>query len=38
VEDEGWAGAVEERDGVCFMIAMRGSEEELRSYLADRQR
>jgi hypothetical protein len=38
VADEGWAGAVEERDGVCFMIAMRGSEQELRSYLADRQR
>ena len=38
VEDEGWAGAVEERDGVCFMIAMRGSEEELRSYLAERAR
>lgn len=38
VEGEGWAGAVEERDGVCFMIAMRGSEDELRSYLADRQR
>ena len=26
VEGEGWAGAVEQRDGVCFMIAMRGSE------------
>ena len=38
VEGEGWAGAVEERDGVCFMVAMRGSEEELRSYLKDRQR
>ncbi len=38
VEGEGWAGAVEARDGVCFMIAMRGSEEELRSHLADRQR
>ncbi len=36
--DEGWAGAVQERDGVCFMIAMHGSEEELRSYLSDRQR
>ena len=38
VTSEGWAGAVEDRDGVCFMIAMRGSEEELRSYLADRRR
>ena len=36
VASEGWAGAVEDRDGVCFMIAMRGTEEELRSYLADR--
>jgi hypothetical protein len=38
VEGEGWAGAVQERDGVCFMIAMHGSEEELRSYLGDRAR
>ena len=38
VEGEDWAGAVAERDGVCFMIAMRGTEQELRSYLADRQR
>lgn len=38
VEGEGWAGAVEERDGVCFMVAMRGSLEELRAYLADRAR
>ena len=35
VEGDGWAGAVQERDGVCFMIAMHGSEEELRSYLND---
>jgi hypothetical protein len=38
VEGEGWAGAVQEREGVCFMIAMHGSEEELRSYLGDRKR
>jgi hypothetical protein len=38
VADEGWAAAVTERDGVCFMIAMRGTEEELRSYLAGRSR
>ena len=38
VEAEGWTGAVTERDGVCFMIAMHGSERELRSYLADRQK
>jgi hypothetical protein len=35
VQGEGWAGAVEQRGMVCFMIAMRGSEEELRSYLSD---
>ncbi len=38
VEAEGWTGAVRERDGVCFMIAMHGSENELRSYLTDRQK
>lgn len=38
VEGEGWAGAVQQRAGVCFMIAMQGSEEELRSYLGDRSR
>jgi hypothetical protein len=38
LEADGWAGAVEQRDGICFMVAMHGSEEELRSYLADRRR
>jgi hypothetical protein len=38
VEGEGWAGAVTEREGVQFMIAMHGTEDELRSYLADRSR
>lgn len=38
VEVDNWAGAVMERDGVCFMIAMRGTEEELRTYLGDRMR
>ncbi|MGH8094440.1 MAG: hypothetical protein ACREIF_13390 [Chthoniobacterales bacterium] len=38
VEAEDWAGAVAVRNGVCFMIAMHGSEKELRSYLADQQR
>jgi hypothetical protein len=38
VDGDDWAGAVQEREGVCFMIAMRGSEEELRSYLGDRIR
>ncbi|MGI8957170.1 MAG: hypothetical protein ACR2II_09695 [Chthoniobacterales bacterium] len=38
VEAENWAGAVLEREGVCFMIAMHGTEEELRTYLGDRGR
>ncbi len=38
VDGDGWAGAVVERDGVCFMFALRGTEEELRAYLADRIR
>ncbi len=38
VEVDLWSGAVLERDGVCFMIAMRGTEEELRTYLGDRMR
>jgi hypothetical protein len=38
VEAEGWSGAVRERDGVCFMLAMRGTEKELRAYLADHER
>ncbi|MEO8043983.1 MAG: hypothetical protein ABI674_03675 [Spartobacteria bacterium] len=38
VDGDHWAGAVMERDGVCFMIAMRGTEEELRTYLGDRMR
>ncbi len=35
IEGEGWAGAVREHDGVCFMIAIRGSEKELRSFLQE---
>lgn len=38
VENEGWTGAVEEHNGVCFMIAMRGSKEDLKPYLAERQK
>lgn len=38
LEGDGWAGAIEERDGVCFMIAMHGNEAELRSYLVERGR
>ncbi|MEO7168296.1 MAG: hypothetical protein ABI787_12850 [Spartobacteria bacterium] len=38
VDGDGWAGAVAERDGVCFLFAMHGTEAELRTYLADRLR
>ncbi len=37
VENEGWTGAIQERNGVCFMIAMRGSKRELKAYLIARQ-
>ena len=33
VEQEGWTGAVRQRNGVCFMAAIRGSEKELAPYL-----
>jgi len=33
VELEGWTGAVTQRNGVCFMAALRGSEKDLRAYL-----
>src|SRR5437764_12270850 len=33
VELEGWTGAVPQRNGVCFMAALRGSEKDLRVYL-----
>ncbi|HEY5036213.1 MAG TPA: hypothetical protein VII74_03670 [Chthoniobacterales bacterium] len=35
VEAEGWAGAIEEHNGVCFMIAKRGSKADLRPYLSE---
>ncbi|MGI9089344.1 MAG: hypothetical protein ACR2HH_16650 [Chthoniobacterales bacterium] len=34
VEQEGWAGAVEARSGVCFMAALRGEAKDLAPYLA----
>ena len=34
VHQEGWVGAVTERNGVCFMVALRGPEKDLTSYLA----
>jgi hypothetical protein len=33
VELEGWSGAVQQRNGVCFMAAIRGEEKDLRPYL-----
>jgi hypothetical protein len=33
VELEGWTGAVTQRNGVCFMAALRGSEKDLLAYL-----
>ncbi len=34
VEQEGWAGVVREKNGVCFMAALRGSARDLAPYLA----
>jgi PII-like signaling protein len=33
VELEGWTGAVTQRNGVCFMAAIRGREKDLQAYL-----
>ena len=33
VELEGWTGAVQQRNGICFMAAIRGTEEDLGRYL-----
>jgi hypothetical protein len=33
VELEGWTGVVTQRNGVCFMAAIRGSEQSLKPYL-----
>jgi hypothetical protein len=33
VELEGWTGAVTQRNGVCFMAALRGREKDLQPYL-----
>ena len=30
---EGWTGAVQQRNGVCFMAALRGREKDLAPYL-----
>jgi hypothetical protein len=37
VELEGWAGAVQQRNGVCFMAAIRGGEKDLMPYLEKRK-
>ena len=34
VDQEGWVGAVEEREGVCFMAALRGREKDLAAYIS----
>ncbi len=34
VEQEGWTGAVQVKNGVCFMAALRGDKRDLRPYLA----
>ena len=33
VELEGWTGAVQQRNGVCFMAVIRGREKDLAPYL-----
>ena len=35
VRQEGWVGAVTERNGVCFMAALRGNEKDLEPYLSE---
>ncbi len=37
VELEGWTGAVQQRNGVCFMAAIRGREKDLKPYLEKRK-
>jgi len=34
VDQEGWTGIVSERNGVCFMAALRGREKDLAPYIA----
>jgi hypothetical protein len=34
VDQEGWTGVVAERNGVCFMAALRGREKELAPYIS----
>jgi len=37
VELEGWTGAVQQRNGVCFMAALRGRQKDLAPYLEKRK-
>src|SRR5213596_1700042 len=37
IQQEGWTGAVTEHNGVCFMAALRGPENDLAPYLAEKQ-
>ena len=37
IHQEGWVGAVTERNGVCFMAALRGRESDLALYLAQKE-
>src|SRR5204863_5195373 len=37
VELEGWTGVVQQRNGVCFMAAIRGQEKDLKPYLGERK-
>ncbi|HEY2124727.1 MAG TPA: hypothetical protein VGG94_04605, partial [Chthoniobacterales bacterium] len=34
VEQEGWSGVVRQKNGVCFMAALRGREKELAPYVS----
>jgi hypothetical protein len=38
VELEGWTGAIQQRNGVCFMAAVRGAEKNLKPYLDKQKR
>ena len=37
VELEGWTGAIQQRNGICFMAAIRGREKDLKPYLEKRK-
>lgn len=37
VEQEGWTGAVRQKNGVCFMAALRGSEKDLAPYVSSKR-